>query len=81
MNNVSIRTLSEFKNKGEKFSVLTAYDATFSHLASNAGIEVLLVGDSLGMVCQGKDSTLPVTMADMEYHTRCVAQGNKVTAL
>jgi 3-methyl-2-oxobutanoate hydroxymethyltransferase len=77
MNNVSIRTLNECKNKGEKFSVLTAYDATFSQLASAAGIEVLLVGDSLGMVCQGKDSTLPVTMADMEYHTRCVAQGNK----
>ncbi|MBL4799228.1 MAG: 3-methyl-2-oxobutanoate hydroxymethyltransferase [Oleispira sp.] len=77
MNNVSIRTLNECKNKGEKFSVLTAYDATFSHLASSAGIEVLLVGDSLGMVCQGKDSTLPVTMAEMEYHTRCVAQGNQ----
>lgn len=77
MNNVSIRTLSECKRKGEKFSVLTAYDATFSHIASSAGIEVLLVGDSLGMVCQGKESTLPVTMTDMEYHTRCVAQGNQ----
>jgi 3-methyl-2-oxobutanoate hydroxymethyltransferase len=77
MNNVSIRTLIECKNKGEKFSVLTAYDATFSHIASSAGIEVLLVGDSLGMVCQGKNSTLPVTIADMEYHTRCVSQGNQ----
>ncbi len=77
MKNVSIRTLSDCKSKGEKFSVLTAYDATFSHLASSAGIEVLLVGDSLGMVCQGKDSTLPVTMTEMEYHTRCVAQGNQ----
>ncbi|NRA24071.1 MAG: 3-methyl-2-oxobutanoate hydroxymethyltransferase [Oleispira sp.] len=77
MNNVSIRTLSDCKKKGEKFSVLTAYDATFSHLASSAGIEVLLVGDSLGMVCQGQDSTLPVTMIDMQYHTRCVAQGNQ----
>lgn len=77
MNNVSIRTLIDYKKKGEKFSVLTAYDATFSHIASSAGIEVLLVGDSLGMVCQGKDSTLPVTLPEMEYHTRCVAQGNQ----
>ena len=77
MNTVSIRTLSEYKRKGEKFSVLTAYDATFSQMVSDAGIEVILVGDSLGMVCQGKDSTLPVSVAEMEYHTRCVAAGNK----
>lgn len=77
MKNVSIKTLADYKAKGEKFSVLTAYDATFSQLASAADIDVLLVGDSLGMVCQGKDSTLPVTMDEMVYHTQCVAQGNQ----
>lgn len=69
--------LRERKRKGEKFSCLTAYDAAFSHLVSSQGIDVILVGDSLGMVLQGKDSTLPVTMEDMEYHTACVAEGNQ----
>ena len=56
--------------------MLTCYDATFAHAASEAGVEVLLVGDSLGMVLQGHDSTLPVTTADMAYHTACVKRGN-----
>ena len=77
MNKINIRTLAECKRKGEKFSVLTAYDATFSQLVSAAGVEVILVGDSLGMVCQGHDSTLPVTLDDMVYHTRAVAAGNQ----
>ena len=50
---------------GEKIAMLTCYDATFAHTASQAGVEVLLVGDSLGMVLQGHDSTLPVTTAEM----------------
>ncbi|WP_370315687.1 3-methyl-2-oxobutanoate hydroxymethyltransferase [Thalassolituus sp.] len=76
MSSISIRTLQTLKDKGEKFSVLTAYDATFAQLAADAGIEALLVGDSLGMVLQGRDSTLPVTLEEMVYHTTAVARGN-----
>lgn len=74
---VSISTLHDFKSRREPFAVCTAYDATFAYEASAAGIEVLLVGDSLGMVLQGHDSTLPVTIDEMAYHTRCVARGNQ----
>lgn len=74
---VTVRTLQQYKAKGEKFSALTAYDATFSHLASAAGIDVLLVGDSLGMVLQGHESTVPVTIDDMAYHTAATARGNQ----
>ncbi|MDX1692598.1 MAG: 3-methyl-2-oxobutanoate hydroxymethyltransferase [Ketobacteraceae bacterium] len=74
---VTLSTLNKLKNDGEKFTCLTAYDATFSHMASSAGVEVLLVGDSLGMVLQGHDSTIPVTNDDMAYHTACVARGNQ----
>ena len=77
MSSISLSTLQQRKADGQKFAVLTAYDATFSHLASAEGIEVLLVGDSLGMVLQGKDSTVPVTMDDMLYHTDCVKRGNQ----
>jgi 3-methyl-2-oxobutanoate hydroxymethyltransferase len=62
---------------GEKITMLTAYDATFARVADDAGLDCLLIGDSLGMVLQGYSSTLPVTMADMLYHTRCVAAGSK----
>ncbi len=65
------------KQNKQKFAVVTAYDATFSHLASTAGIEVLLVGDSLGMVLQGQESTVPVTLEHMCYHTQAVKQGNQ----
>jgi 3-methyl-2-oxobutanoate hydroxymethyltransferase len=78
---VSLSTLRDLKAKGEKFSCLTCYDATFAHAMSSAGVETILIGDSLGMVVQGHDSTLPVSIADMAYHTRCVAQGNKGGAL
>ncbi|MBS3804728.1 MAG: 3-methyl-2-oxobutanoate hydroxymethyltransferase [Oleiphilaceae bacterium] len=74
---VTINTLRDFKARGEAFSALTAYDATFSQVVSSAGVDVMLIGDSLGMVLQGHDSTLPVTMADMCYHTRAVAKGNQ----
>lgn len=76
MSSVTIRTLQENKQQGKPFAVLTAYDATFAQLAANAGVEIILVGDSLGMVLQGQTSTLPVSVDDMCYHTRCVAQGN-----
>ena len=60
---------------GTKIAMLTAYDASFAALCERAGVDVLLVGDSLGMVIQGHDSTLPVTLADVLYHTRCVVAG------
>ncbi len=77
MTTVTLHTLQAFKEAGEKFSSLTAYDSTFAYEASTAGVEVLLVGDSLGMVLQGQDSTLPVTLEEMAYHTQCVKRGNQ----
>jgi 3-methyl-2-oxobutanoate hydroxymethyltransferase len=64
------------KANGEKFAVITAYDFTFSKLIENAAIEVVLVGDSLGNVIQGRDSTIPVTVDEMAYHTEAVKRGN-----
>ncbi|RUR28965.1 3-methyl-2-oxobutanoate hydroxymethyltransferase [Vreelandella nanhaiensis] len=75
MKPVTLSTLQAYKRTGETFSCLTAYDASFAQAASHAGIEVLLVGDSLGMVLQGHASTLPVTIEDICYHTRCAARG------
>jgi 3-methyl-2-oxobutanoate hydroxymethyltransferase len=77
MSKTTINTLHQCKRNKEKFAVVTAYDATFAHLASAAGIKVLLVGDSLGMVLQGQDSTVPVTLEHMCYHTAAVKQGNQ----
>jgi 3-methyl-2-oxobutanoate hydroxymethyltransferase len=74
---VTLKTLEAIKRKGERFACITAYDATFAEIASTAGIEVLLVGDSLGMVVQGHDSTLPVTMNDILYHLDTVRRGNR----
>lgn len=74
---MNLTTLQNMKAQGEKIAVLTCYDAGFATLLENAGVEVLLVGDSLGMVLQGANSTLSVTLRDMQYHTRCVAQGSK----
>jgi 3-methyl-2-oxobutanoate hydroxymethyltransferase len=73
-------TLNDLRNMtsaGEKIAILTCYDASFATLLDEAGVEVLLVGDSLGMVVQGEKTTLPVTLDDMIYHTRCVARGAK----
>lgn len=77
MSKTTINTLHKIKQNQEKFSVVTAYDATFAQLASTAGIDVLLVGDSLGMVLQGNDSTVPVTLDEMCYHTQAVKNGNQ----
>lgn len=77
MSNITQTTLLARKQSGEKITMLTCYDATFAATASRAGIEVLLVGDSLGMVLQGHDSTLPVTVQDMAYHTAAVKRGNE----
>ena len=73
---VTINTLNRIKQEGGKFACLTAYDYCSAWAASNAGMEVLLIGDSLGMVVQGHDSSLPVTIEDMAYHVRCVKRGN-----
>ena len=62
--------------RGQHIVMLTAYDAMFANYASKAGVDILLVGDSLGMVIQGHADTLPVTVADIAYHTACVARGN-----
>ena len=72
---MNLYELQQMARRGEKIAVLTCYDASFATLCENAGVDVLLVGDSLGMVLQGADSTLAVTLHDMQYHTRCVAKG------
>jgi 3-methyl-2-oxobutanoate hydroxymethyltransferase len=74
MGKVTISTLDKMKAAGEKFVCITAYDATFARLVSEAGAETILVGDSLGMVLQGYDSTIPVTVEEMVYHTACVTR-------
>lgn len=71
---LSILDLVEMKCRGEKIASLTAYDASFAALLDNAGVDVILVGDSLGMVVQGHSSTIPVTIEDMVYHTGIVTQ-------
>ena len=72
----STKTLRQRKKENLKFSVVAAYDASFTAAINQAEIEVILVGDSLGMVVQGKDSTVPVTIEQMVYHTEAVARGN-----
>jgi len=73
----TLTKLQTMRDKGEKIAVLTCYDASFAALLEAQGVDVLLVGDSLGMVLQGHESTLPVTLDDMVYHTACVARGSK----
>lgn len=75
MKPVTIATLREMKRAGEPIACLTAYDFSFGSLLDRCGVDLIMVGDSLGMVMQGHDSTLPVTLADAIYHTRCVARG------
>ena len=72
---VTVRRLAEMKQAKEKIACLTAYDASFAQLLEKSGVDVVLVGDSLGMVIQGCDTTLPVSVEDMLYHTQCVAKG------
>jgi 3-methyl-2-oxobutanoate hydroxymethyltransferase len=72
---ISLPRLHEMRARGEKIVMLTAYDATFAAVADHAGVECLLVGDSLGMVCQGLPSTVGVTLETMRYHTESVARG------
>ncbi|WP_028452190.1 3-methyl-2-oxobutanoate hydroxymethyltransferase [Chitinilyticum aquatile] len=74
---VTLTTLAKMKQDGQKIAMLTCYDASFAALLDSSGVDILLVGDSLGNVIQGQASTLPVTQRDMVYHTACVARGNK----
>ncbi len=74
---ITLHRLRELHASGEKLTMLTCYDATFARVLDDAGVEMLLVGDSLGMVLQGKASTVPVTLDEMAYHVRSVAAGNK----
>jgi len=71
----TILSLAKMRENNEKIVMLTSYDASFAGLVDDCGIDIILVGDSLGMVIQGHASTLPVTMDDMIYHTACVARG------
>ena len=71
---VTIQTLRQMKERGERIAMLTAYDATFARLLDEAGADVLLVGDSLGMVVQGHETTLPVTLDEIAYHCRATAE-------
>lgn len=73
----TIHTLQALKANKQPITMLTAYDSTFAKLVSEQGVESILIGDSLGMVMQGEQSTVPVTMSDMCYHIRCVAKGNQ----
>jgi len=74
---VTIPSLNAQRAAGEKIAMLTCYDASFASLMDRCGVEVLLIGDSLGMVCNGHTSTLPVTVAEIAYHTAAVARGAK----
>ncbi|MBE8215570.1 MAG: 3-methyl-2-oxobutanoate hydroxymethyltransferase [Endozoicomonadaceae bacterium] len=80
MTSITTTTVQQMKNH-QKITCLTAYDATQSFLASSQGIDVLLVGDSAGMVIQGHNSTLPVTLSQMVYHTECVKTRNQGSLL
>ncbi|MEZ9199954.1 3-methyl-2-oxobutanoate hydroxymethyltransferase [Shewanella sp. 10N.286.54.B9] len=75
MSKITSSTLRTFKSEGKKFTALTAYDASFANAFDSEGVDVLLVGDSMGMVLQGHNDTLPVTVDDIAYHTRCVRRG------
>lgn len=77
MRPTSLNNIRDMKKRSDKFVCITSYDAVFAGICSRAGMDILLVGDSLGMVLQGHDSTLPVTMDDMLYHVACVKRGNE----
>lgn len=77
MRQITLTHIRKLHEAGEKLVMTTAYDASFAAQADAAGVEILLVGDSLGMVVQGHDTTLPVTMDQAVYHTECVVRGSK----
>ncbi|MEK7842998.1 MAG: 3-methyl-2-oxobutanoate hydroxymethyltransferase, partial [Pseudomonadota bacterium] len=71
-----LSTLQKMRANSERIAIVTCYDASFAAVLENAGVDILLVGDSLGNVLQGEETTLPVTLDDMIYHTRCVVRGS-----
>ncbi len=73
---ITLTTLNNMRQSGDKIVMLTCYDASFASMMDRCGVDILLVGDSLGMVCQGHQSTLPVSNTDVAYHTACVSRGN-----
>ena len=77
MKRITIPGILEKHRRGEKLAMVTAYDATFARLVDEAGVEMILVGDSLGMVIQGHATTIPVTLDDIVYHTRCASRGSQ----
>jgi len=81
MSRITLPRLQKLRADGIKIAMLTCYDASFAALLEQAGVECLLIGDSLGMVLQGHDSTLPVSIEDMSYHTACVARGSRTAFL
>ena len=74
---ITLTTLQKMAQEGSRIAMLTCYDASFAAVLEAAGVDSMLVGDSLGNVLQGHESTLPVTLRDMVYHTQCVARGSK----
>jgi len=74
---ITVPEIMRMKGRGEKITALTAYDYSFARILDEAGIDILLVGDSLGSVIQGHENTLPVTLEDMVYHTRAVVRGRQ----
>lgn len=74
---VKLGTLRKMHQEGEPIVMLTCYDASFAALEDEAGVDIMLIGDSLGMTIQGHGTTIPVSIDDMAYHTACVARGNK----
>src|SRR5512143_3024471 len=78
---ITVKTLAKMKQAKEKIAVMTAYDARFAAVLEAAGVDIILVGDSLGMVVQGQQTTVPVSMDDMVYHSRIVARGCRVPLL
>ncbi|XQW85509.1 3-methyl-2-oxobutanoate hydroxymethyltransferase [Thalassotalea piscium] len=81
MKKITTATLRKMKQEGKKISTITAYDASFAKIFDQAGIHAILIGDSLGMVLQGQDDTLPVDIEHMVYHTQCVKRGVEKTLI
>ena len=81
MAQITVLELQKKKTGNQKISMVTAYDYTMARLVDQAGVDMVLVGDSLGMVVQGHESTIPVKLEDITYHLRCVARGNKKSIL
>jgi 3-methyl-2-oxobutanoate hydroxymethyltransferase len=78
---ITLHKLRQMHASGEPIAMVTSYDASFTRVADDAGVDCILVGDSLGMVVQGQSSTVPVTLDEMAYHTRCVARGIRTACL